>query len=79
MKVATILAFLIGAIAIRLIDPAKTHKYPHAARSLKMDPNTEFPDYPKGSIRQLDDGICRNSDCGEKVGEESSRLWLRYQ
>ena len=66
MKAATILALLIGTNAIRLSDPGKTHSYPDAARILKLDPNTPFPDYPEGAIKQLDDGLCRSSDCGEK-------------
>ena len=66
MKAATILALLIGTNAIRLTDPPKTHRYPNAARHLGVNPDTEFPDYPDGSIKQLDDGICRSTDCGYK-------------
>lgn len=66
MKTTAILALLVGTNAIRLTDPGKGHKYPDAARILHLDPNTEFPDYPAGSIKQLDDGICRSTDCGFK-------------
>ena len=67
MKTATILALLIGSNAMRLTDPTKTHRYPDAARILKLDPDTEFPDYPDGSIKQLDDGVCRSTDCDFKT------------
>lgn len=66
MKAATILALLIGTNAIRLTDPTKKHSYPDAARILHLDPKTEFPDYPAGSIKQLDEGLCRSTDCGYK-------------
>ena len=73
MKAATILALLIGTNAIRLSDPGKAHSYPDAARILKLDPNTEFPDYPEGAIKQLDDGLCRSSDCGEKPKKKKAK------
>ena len=66
MKSATILALLIGTNAMRLADPPKKHTYPNAARHLNMNPDTEIPDYPEGEIKQLDDGLYRSSDCGEK-------------
>ena len=73
MKAATILALLIGTNAIRLTDPTKKHSYPDAARILKLDPNTEFPDYPEGSIKQLDEGLCRSTDCGNKPSKKSKK------
>ena len=66
MKAATILALLIGTNAMRLDDAPKKHTYKNAARILHLDPNTEFPDYPEGEIKQLDEGLCRSSDCGKK-------------
>ena len=75
MKAATILALLVGTNAIRLTDePIKKHTFPVASKILGINPDTEFPDdYPAGSIKQLDDGICRSSDCGHKTQEKKEK------
>ena len=67
MKAATILALLIGTNAIRLTEePKHGHTFPVAAKILGINPDTEFPDRPAGAVKQLDEGICRSSDCGFK-------------
>ena len=75
MKAATILALLLGTNAIRLTDePSKKHTFPVASKILGINPDTEFPDdYPAGSIKQLDDGICRSSDCGHKTQDKKEK------
>ena len=69
MKLSAILVLLGATNAIQLTDvKATVHpEWRHEGLSalLHLPATTEYPNYPAGSIEQLDDGVCRQSGCGQ--------------
>ena len=71
MKLSAVILALLGATSTEAIqirsmtNPAFVHEGLSAL--LHLPANTEYPNYPAGSIEQLDDGVCRKTGCGQEV------------